>query len=278
MKNLFGSEANTIKQPTYNKKEVVTFDNNTSATIYNQDCIEVMDSLIADDTYIPLIVMDPPYLIKNTKSGSKSNLSKSIQKAQDKLVKANITNGFDYKAVLDRLVRLQKGKINIYIWCNKAQMLTYMKYYIDGLGCNFTPLMWVKTNPIPTFYNKYVSDSEMCLYFRKGGHCMPENFIDGSTLFSDPTNVKDNKKYGHPTVKYTHHIERLIRNSSKKGDLVFDPFLGSGTTAIAALNLERNFIGSELDKTYFDTSVTRVKNHSIVKPIVANNLFTQAVA
>ena len=57
--NLFGSEANTIKQHTYNKKEVVTFDNNTSATIYNQDCIEVMDSLIADDTYIPLIVMDP---------------------------------------------------------------------------------------------------------------------------------------------------------------------------------------------------------------------------
>ena len=278
MKNLFGSEANTIKQPTYNKKEVAIFDNSTSATIYNQDCIEVMDELIADDTYIPLIVMDPPYLIKNTKSGSKSNLSKSIQKSQDKLVQANITNGFEYKAVLDRLVTLQKGKINIYIWCNKAQMLTYMKYYIDGLGCSFTPLKWLKTNPIPTYYNKYTSDSEMCLYFRKGGYCMPQNAEDASTLFLDPTNAKGNKKFEHPTVKHTHHIERLIRNSSKKGDLIFDPFLGSGTTAIAALNLGRNFIGAELEKAYFDVSVTRVKKYSRLKSIVANNLFTEAVA
>jgi len=261
--------------------EVISFDNGISATIYNQDCIKLMDSMIADDLYVPLIVTDPPYLIKNTKTGGKSNLSKSLQKSQDKLVKASITEGFNYEAVLDRLVALQKNKINMYIWCNKAQLLTYLNYF-NKVGANCTILTWHKTNPIPTYYNKYTSDSEMCLYFRKGGYCMPQNAEDGSTLFISPTNAKDNKKFGHPTVKHAHHIERLIRNSSKKGDMIFDPFLGSGTTAVAALNLGRNFIGSELDKTFFKTAVSRVENHSIIKPankpITNNNLFTQEVA
>ncbi|QOY53398.1 site-specific DNA-methyltransferase [Candidatus Sulfurimonas baltica] len=238
-----------------------------------------MDSLIADDTYIPLVVMDPPYLILNTKSGSKSNLSKSLQKSQDKLVKASITEGFDYEAVLDRLVKLQKGKINMYIWCNKAQIPTYFNYFIDGLGCSFDILKWVKTNPIPTFYNKYTTDTEYCLYFRKGGLCMPKNMEDASTLFLDATNAKDNKKYAHPTVKHLEHIERLIRNSSRENDLILDPFSGSGTTAVAALNLGRNFIGAELDKTFFDTSVSRIKNNPVNKPINNNsNLFAQDVA
>ncbi len=248
-------------------KETISF-NNVYATLHNSDCIEVMDGLIADDLYIPLIIMDPPYMLKNTKSGQSNDLCKSIQKTQDKLVQANITNGFDYKAVLDRLVKLQKGKINLYIYCNKAQMLFYMKYFMDGLGCSFTPLIWIKTNPIPNYYNKYSSDAEYLLYFRKSGYCKPQNSADASSLFLDPSNAKENKKYGHPTVKYVHHLERLIRNSSKPGDLVFDAFMGSGSTAEAALNLGRNFIGAELSEQHFKTSLKRIND---MKPVALNN-------
>lgn len=249
-----------------NNLEVISH-NNVQAHLHNDDCIEVMDKMIEDDQYAQLIVMDPPYDIKNTNSGNNSSLSKSIQKTQDKLVKANITKGFDYTAVLDRAVKLQKGKVNIYIYCNKAQMSFYMKYFIDGLGCSFTPLVWIKSNPVPNYYNKYASDAEYILYFRKSGYCMPQNLEDATTLFLDPSNAKDNKKYGHPTVKYVHHLEKLIRNSSKPGDLVFDPFMGSGSTAEAALNLGRNFIGSELSKEYFNTSVKRITDKT---PVVVN--------
>ena len=241
---------------------------NVCATLHNNDCIKVMDSLIADDMYIPLIVMDPPYMLKNTKNGGASDLCKSIQKTQDKLVQANITNGFDYTAVLNRSVKLQKNKINMYIYCNKAQMLFYMKYFIDGLGCSFTPLIWIKSNPIPNYYNKYSSDAEYLLYFRKSGYCKPQNSADASTLFLSPSNVKDNKKYSHPTVKYLHHLERLISNSSKPGDLLFDPFMGSGSTGETALCLGRNFIGAELSEQHFKTSVKRIND---MKSVALNN-------
>ena len=98
---------------------------------------------------------------------------------------------------------------------------------------------------------------------------MPQNSADASTLFLDPSNAKDNKKYGHPTVKYVHHLSRLIRNSSKPGDLVLDAFMGSGSTAEAALKLGRNFIGSELNEKHFNTSVDRLQN---MKSEVVNNI------
>jgi len=258
----------TKKTPVVDKQVEVVLYNNVQATLDNNDCIKVMDSLIADDMYIPLIIMDPPYDLKNTKSGGKSDLCKSIQKTQDKLLNAKITNGFNYTEVLDRVVKLQKKKINIYIYCNKAQMLFYMKYFIDGLGCSFTPLVWIKSNPIPNYYNKYSSDAEYLLYFRKSGYCKPQNSADASTLFLSPSNAKDNKKYSHPTVKYVKHLEKLVRNSSKPGDLVFDPFMGSGSTGEAALNLGRNFIGAELSEQYFNTSVKRIND---MKSVVLNN-------
>ena len=55
-------------------------------------------------------------------------------------------------------------------------------------------------------------------------------------------------------------MQLLVENSSDKGDLVFDPFTGSGTTAIACLRSNRRFVGCEIDKTYFDIAVRRIKD------------------
>ena len=62
----------------------------------------------------------------------------------------------------------------------------------------------------------------------------------------------------HPSQKPLELMERMIKNSSRAGDVVLDPFLGSGTTAVAALNLNRNFIGYEIDEKYFDTARQRL--------------------
>ena len=62
-------------------------------------------------------------------------------------------------------------------------------------------------------------------------------------------------------MKPTELIERFIKLSSIENDLILDPFMGSGTTAIACMNTERNFIGFELDETYYEKSLERIKEH-----------------
>lgn len=63
----------------------------------------------------------------------------------------------------------------------------------------------------------------------------------------------------HPTQKPVELIEYLIKTYSNEGDVILDNCIGSGTTAIAAINTNRNFIGFELDKNYFDIANQRIK-------------------
>ena len=64
--------------------------------------------------------------------------------------------------------------------------------------------------------------------------------------------------YGHPTIKLLNIIETLIKNSTKEGDTVLDCFMGSGTTGVACKNLNRNFIGVELNETFFNMAYKRI--------------------
>lgn len=74
-----------------------------------------------------------------------------------------------------------------------------------------------------------------------------------------PINQKDKKLYNHPTIKPVDLIERFIRVSSRPGDIILDPFMGSGTTGVAARNVtERNFIGIEINPEYFITAKSRI--------------------
>lgn len=71
-------------------------------------------------------------------------------------------------------------------------------------------------------------------------------------------NKSSKEKFKHPNVKPVALIEQLIKLTTKEGDLVFDPFIGSGTTAIACHNTNRRFIGGELDPTYFEMAQDRI--------------------
>ena len=72
---------------------------------------------------------------------------------------------------------------------------------------------------------------------------------------------KVEKTFGkHPTQKPLALLERCIQAASNKGDLIFDPFMGSGTTGIAAVNMNRNFIGFEIDEKYFEIAKKRIKS------------------
>lgn len=221
------------------------------------DCSELLKGI--PDESIDLIATDPPYLVSSTNGGGTINNIKKLNKSLSDLKKnIDITQGYNIELYGEQFIRVMK-QINIYLWCNKAQIPEYFDFYVKKHKCKFDIICWHKTNALPTYSNKYLSDTEYLLYFRKGsGKCFPQSYEDGKTFYIAPINHKDKKLYGHPTIKPLDITEKIIRNSTREGQLVLDPFMGSGTTGVACVNTDRKFIGIELDEQYFNIAENRI--------------------
>ena len=231
--------------------------------LFNKDCIQGMQKLA--DKSIDCIITDPPYDIGKINYGGSVNNVKKLNKSLQDLRKADLIKGYDIVAFGEEALRVM-NEINIYFWCNKKQIPAYFDFYVNKHKCTFDILAWHKTNALPTYSNKYLSDTEYLLYFRKGkGKCFPESYEDAKTYYVAPINHKDKKLWGHPTIKPLDITEKIIRNSTREGQTVLDPFSGSGTTAIACINNNRNFIGFELDKDYYNISLNRIEKETGVR-------------
>lgn len=134
-----------------------------------------------------------------------------------------------------------------------------LKYFVEGKKCNYNILSWHKSNPIPACGNKYLTDTEYILFFREKGVKIFGNFDTKRTYYVTPLNVKDKKKYNHPTVKPTCILQNLIVNSSLAGDIVLDCFMGSGSTGEVSVLNDRDFIGIEINKEYFQVAKQRIQ-------------------
>lgn len=221
------------------------------------DCREALRNI--PDGSIDLVVTDPPYDICVTGRGGTVNSVKKLRNSlQDLKRNTDITNGYDIRG-FGELFLAKMREPNIYLWCNKKQIPAYLDFYIGEHKCGFDILTWHKTNALPTYSNKYLTDTEFLLYFRRGkGKCFPQSYEDAKTYTVEPINHADKKIWGHPTIKPLDITERIIRNSSREGQTILDPFMGSGTTGVAAKSLGRNFIGIEIDEGYFGIAQKRI--------------------
>lgn len=213
------------------------------------DCLELIKDI--PDKSIDLVVTDPPYIIDNKGGGLYTQEDKQYVKQLE-----SIKDGFSTE-VLDELCRVMK-KINIYLWCSQKQLFPLIRYFVEDKKCNFNLITWHKTNPVPACGNKYLTDTEYCLFFREKGVKIYGEFSTKFTYYVTPLNQKDKKLYNHPTIKPLNIIQNLVVNSSQEGDIILDPFLGSGTTAIACVNTNRHYIGFEFDKGYYDIACKRL--------------------
>lgn len=221
--------------------------------LYNGDCLELMKNI--PDGSVDLVLTDPPYVIE-TKGGGicgKDGLVKQFKENHLDEMK----NGFDTQ-VLDEICRVLK-KINVYFFCSQKQIMPLLDYFVKEKKCNWNLLCWHKTNPVPACGNKYLTDTEYILFFREKGVKVYGEFDTKFTYYVTPSNQKDKKKYGHPTIKPIEILQNLIVNSSLENESVLDCFMGSGSTGVASVNTNRNFIGIELDKGYFDIAEKRIK-------------------
>tara|TARA_R110000824_G_scaffold43779_2_gene127801 strand:+ start:24390 stop:25376 length:987 start_codon:yes stop_codon:yes gene_type:complete len=119
---------------------------------------------------------------------------------------------------------------------------------------------WVKTNPQPINSKRnYLSNcKEVAVTVVKGGKpCFNSEYDNG--IYKYP--IPGGKDRIHATQKSLALFEELVRKHSNEGDIVLDCFSGAGTTAIAAMKTNRNFVGCELEKQYYDQSITRIEKH-----------------
>lgn len=226
--------------------------------IYCGDCYELIKNI--PNNSIQCIYTDVPYLYQNGGGGT-SDVAKRIRANADRLAAAKIDKGFDY-AIFNEFVRIQP-KINLFIWCSKMQIFDIANWWLNYSKQNnrqifYEILTWVKTNPTPSTNNTWLPDTEYCLYFREAGIKLNDGYEHKHKYYLSGLNVEDKNNYGHPTCKPLEFVEHNLAHVCQPGDTVFDPFLGSGTTAIAAKHLKLNYIGFEINPEYFKIAEDRL--------------------
>lgn len=235
-----------------------------TAKLLKGDCFELVRQI--PDKSVDLVLTDPPYDIEINHGGGSINRRHFADSVKDVL---KMSDGYDIRALGEQLLRVCKLP-NLYFFCGKKQIPDYLSFYVGEKGLKFDVIVWRKTNPVTALSNKYLTDCEYCLYFRKGDVCRPQSFEDAQTVFESPRNQNDKRLFGHPTIKPLELVRRLVRNSSKNGDTVLDCFMGSGTTGVACKAESRNFIGFEIDENYFEIATRRIDRAYSAAPTSPN--------
>lgn len=249
--------------------------------IYNLDVFDFLNNKVADNS-VDLAVIDPPYNMKKADWDTFKN--------QDDFL--NFT--FSWIEVL--LPKLKENS-SLYIF-NTSFNSAYILQFLVKQGLDFKNwIVWDKQDGISAPKTKFVNGSETILFFTKGSPIFNFNDIrqpykstdrikhatkkgilkNGKRWFPNPdgrlcseiwnfsSERHKNKingkvqKMQHLTPKPKDMIERIIKASSNKSDLVLDCFMGSGTTAIVSQKLDRHFIGTESNKTYYETCIEQLK-------------------
>jgi site-specific DNA-methyltransferase (adenine-specific) len=146
-------------------------------------------------------------------------------------------------------------------------LTTYIAWATEN-GYSWELLFWHKSNPMPYKMNTYLKDTEYMVRIYATGATFNNDleYNHYKTYFLESTQHNN----GHPTPKPIKTIVTPIVISSKPGDIILDPFMGSGTTAVAAIETGRQFIGFELSQEYCQIAEKRIAKAMLQKPLDFN--------
>lgn len=206
--------------------------------IDNCDCLEGMKDI--PDGSVDMVCTDIPYGEVNRSS---NGLRKMDRGAADVVT-------FELHRLIDELLRVTRG--SMYLFCGIEQV-SEIRGALVASGLSTRLCIWEKTNPSPmNGKHIWLSGVECCVYGKKKNAVFNEHCKN--TVFRYPT--RPGKL--HPTQKPVELMERFILASSNPGDIVLDPFMGSGTTGVACIKTGRNYIGFELSQKYHAVALQRI--------------------
>lgn len=207
------------------------------------------------DNSIDCVVTDPPY--KVTPRGNAGNSGGMFTKKVNMQGRVFAENDVKITDFASDLYRVLKEQTHCYVRCNQINLQPYLNE-LTKVGFKVTRvLVWDKGNKINNQF--YMGQVEFIIFCRKGKSKRVNN-CGISELIAIPnkkTKRKDGSNY-HDTEKPVALMQLLVEQSTMEGDVVLDPFVGIGATAIACVKTGRKFIGYELDKTYYAVATGRV--------------------
>ena len=220
------------------------------------DCLEGMKYI--EDKSIDLVITDPPYKLVQ---GGCTNKAVTLKGATN-LKSGNVfsDNSIKFSDWISEVYRVLKENSHCYIMCNDRNLKEIL---IESENAGFkllNILVWKKKRHSPNRY--YLKNAEFIVFLRKG---KAKNINNMGTFQCLEIDNVENKL--HPSEKPVKLMEIFICNSSKSGDTVLDPFMGSGTVAISAIDTGRKYIGFEINEEYCELAKNRINKH-----IIDNNL------
>lgn len=209
------------------------------------DAIELMREL--PDRAVDLLLTDIPYARVNKPSNGLRIIDK----------KGANRETFDLEEFAREALRITRG--SAVIFCGKEQFSPLYQHF-DEQGVTTRMIVWEKTNPMP-MNGRYVflSGVECAVHFRKKGATFNDNCLN--TVFRYP----NGSSRRHPTEKPLAMFTRFVELLSNPGDLVCDPCVGSGTTAVACHQLGRQYICNDIDPEYVKTAINRLVEENRAK-------------
>ena len=224
--------------------------------LINGNAIDFMKTI--KDESIDLIVTDPPYpTTKRGGTGNSGGMCKKKEFSSGKVFKYNDIKPIEY---IPEFYRILKDGSHCYIMSNHVNLYEILTVAKES-GFHFIKsLIWNKGNKI--MGQAYMSQFEYILFFRKGKFKKINKCGTADILNIPNKKTKDeNGKNIHDTEKPIELMKILIENSSQEGETVLDPFLGVGATAIASKELNRQYIGIELDENYYNIAINRINTY-----------------
>ena len=194
-----------------------------------------------ENNKVDFTITDIPYNAVSRNSNGLRNLDKKD---------ADIIT-FDLNIFLEELFRITKN--SIVIFCGKEQFSSIFSFFASKKGTT-RPIVWEKSNPSP-MNGKYVylSGIELAVWFKKSGAKTFNAFCKNS-VFKYP----NGSAKLHPTEKNHKLLSELIIDNTNDGDIVFDPCCGSGSHLLVSKQLNRNFVGFEINEEYYKIAIKRL--------------------
>ena len=208
--------------------------------LWQGDCLELMKNI--HDGSVDLVLTDPPYGMDFQSHFRKEMYSKI---GNDKVL--------DWlESYVDECFRILKDNTAVYFFCSWHNVDIF-KQAIEKKFKIKNILIWQKNNTsMGDLKGSYAPKYEMIIFAHKG-----RKLLNGFR-YADVIQANRTGNKVHPTEKPVELLELFIKNSSNENEVVFDGFMGSGSTGVACVNTNRHFIGVELDEGYFNIAKKRI--------------------